>query len=374
MAAESPSSKTFTTCLSPSRSLRRVAEAVLPQLAVLKWDDGDVTNSSRPTIYDVAARAGVSKSLVSLVLREPGTVSERRRRAVLEAIDELGYRPSSAAASLAGTRTRTIGMVVEDFANLWFVDLLQGLREVLKPEGLQVLMGDRQMTMSPGRDAIDAFVSMRVEGLVLALDPPDVLTGLHGIPAVVAGERGRHPRGVAKVANDDRSGARLATRHLIELGHTRIAHVTGEGGAAQVRREAYEATMTEAGLEPVVVGHGNPTNDEAATVATRELLAARRDVTAIFAANDAMGLGCMGALREVGLSVPDDVSIVGYDNSLIAQAAYLDMTTVDDRSLDVGRETARVLLDRIGGATTEASTLLLTPSLIVRSTTRPAAR
>ncbi|MET0952560.1 MAG: LacI family DNA-binding transcriptional regulator [Aeromicrobium sp.] len=329
------------------------------------------TPAARPTIYDVAARAGVSKSLVSLVLRGSDSVSEHRRRAVMDAIDDLGYRPSAAAASLAGTRTRTIGMVVEDFANLWFVDLLHGLREVLEPEGLQVLMGDRQMTMSPGRDAIDAFVSMRVEGLVLALDPPEALAGLHGIPAVVAGERGRQPDGIAKVANDDVAGARLATRHLIELGHTTIAHVTGEGGAARVRRESYEATMLAAGLEPIVVGHGNPTNEKPAAAATRDLFASRSGVTAVFAANDAMGLGCMGALREIGLSVPDDVSIVGYDNSPLAQTAYLDMTTVDGRGLEVGRETARVLFSAMSAPGSGPRTVLLDPALITRSTTRP---
>jgi DNA-binding LacI/PurR family transcriptional regulator len=329
-----------------------------------------VLKPSRPTIYDVATRAGVSKSLVSLVLRDPESVSERRRLAVLEAIEELGYRPSAAAASLAGTRTRTVGMVVEDFANLWFVDLLHGMREALEPHGMQVLMGDRRMSMAPGRDAIDAFVSMRVEALVLALDPPDDLGNLHGIPTLVAGERGVQPAGIPKVANDDVAGARLATRHLIDLGHTTIVHVTGVGGAARVRRESYEAMMEEAGLTPIVVGHGGDTGEADAATAARTLFAERDDVTAVFAANDAMGLGVMGALREKGLSVPEDVSVVGYDNSPMSQASYVQMTTVDDRSADVGREAAALILGMIEGSVTEPSTLLLDPSLVDRSTTR----
>jgi DNA-binding LacI/PurR family transcriptional regulator len=329
-----------------------------------------VLKPSRPTIYDVATRAGVSKSLVSLVLRDPESVSERRRLAVLEVIEELGYRPSAAAASLAGTRTRTVGMVVEDFANLWFVDLLHGMREALEPHGMQVLMGDRRMSMAPGRDAIDAFVSMRVEALVLALDPPDDLGNLHGIPTLVAGERGVQPAGIPKVANDDVAGARLATRHLIDLGHTTIVHVTGVGGAARVRRESYEAMMEEAGLTPIVVGHGGDTGEADAAAAARTLFAERDDVTAVFAANDAMGLGVMGALREKGLSVPEDVSVVGYDNSPMSQASYVQMTTVDDRSADVGREAAALILGMIDGSVTEPSTLLLEPSLVDRSTTR----
>lgn len=324
----------------------------------------------QPTIYEVAARAGVSKSLVSLVLRGSQGVSEGRRRAVLDAIEELGYRPNTAASNLAGTRTRTVGMVIDDFANLWFVDLLRGMREVLEPEGYQVLVGDQQMTVVPGHDAIDAFVSMRVEGLVLALDPPKTMDDRHGVPSVVAGERLNVPAHVDKVADDDLQGGALATRHLLELGHSRIVHVSGTGGAAAARRLAYESEMSGEGLEPLVIGEGGGTTEEAAAASMAGLLATRRDFTAVFAANDTMALGCLGALKEVGLSVPADVSLIGYDNSPLAQSTYLDLTTVDSRSLDVGRETARVLLARMTGSETEPQTVLLEPALVVRATTK----
>lgn len=339
-------------------------------------DHGRVPSNpkSRPTIYDVAERAGVSKSLVSMVMRGSPGVSERRTRAVLAAVEELNYRPSAAAAQLAGRRTRTIGMVIDDFENLWFVELLRGMREVLEPVGFQVIVGDQQMTAVPGGDAVDAFVSMQVEGLVLALDPPATIDAGHGVPIVVAGERGPVPDGLARVANDDALGARLATQHLIDLGHRTIVHVTGVGGAAAARRVSYDATMADAGLEPLVVGEGELTTEGASARVLSALLERRRDVTAVFAANDVMALGCLGALRAVGLSVPDDVSLMGYDNSPLAQTSFLDLTSVDNRNLDVGRETGRVLLDLLAEGPSHRPPVLLEPALVPRSTTRRHAR
>lgn len=326
----------------------------------------------RPTIYDVAERAGVSKSLVSMVIRGAEGVSEKRRDAVLSAIADLGYRPSTAAATLAGTRSRTVGLVIEDFSNLWFVDLLHGMREVLEPAGLHVIVGDRQMTTVTSRDAVHAFASMRVETLVLALDPSSPLELPQGVRCLTAGERLNIPPVAGKVANDDVEGGRLATRHLLGLGHTTIAHVTGAGGAAAARRRGYEEAMAEAGRAPVVVGGERPTNEHGADASVRELLATDARPTAIFAANDAMALGTMGALRAAGLSVPHDVSVVGYDASPLAGTSYLDLTTVDGRNLDVGREIARLVIEP--PTDDEPVETLLEPSLVVRSTTAPPVR
>ncbi len=327
--------------------------------------------SRRPTIYDVAERAGVSKSLVSLVLTGSTSVSEQRREAVLRAIDELGYLPSTAAASLAGTRTRTVGLAIEHFANLWFVELLRGAREVLEPEGYQVIVGDHEMTVFGGRDSLDAFASMRVDGVVLAFDPATTPTIRHGIPCVVAGQRVNSPDDVEVVTNDDHAGGRLATEHLIELGHRRIVHVTGRGGAALARRDGYETSMREAGLQPVVIGDRDETNEHPARTALQEHLRADHDLTAVFAANDTMALGCMGALRAAGLSIPDDVSVIGYDDSPLAEASYLDLTTIDSRSLDVGREAAHALLARMSGAAQDPHPRILEPRLVLRSSTAP---
>lgn len=324
---------------------------------------------SRPTIYDVAERAGVSKSLVSLVLTGSTSVSDQRRAAVLQAIDELGYLPSSAASSLAGTRTRTIGLAIEHFANLWFVELLRGAREVLEPEGYQVIVGDHELAVFGGRDSLDAFASMRVDGLLLAFDPDTTPEIRHGMPYVVAGQRVLVDADATLVTNDDEHGGVLATRHLIDLGHRSILHVTGRGGAAAARRRGFETAMADAGLEAVVIGDGDETNEGPARAAMERHLDAGGEATAVFAANDSMALGCLGALRAAGRAVPDDVSVMGYDDSPLAQSSYLDLTTVDSRSLDVGREAARALLERIADPDRAPSSLRLEPFLVERSST-----
>jgi DNA-binding LacI/PurR family transcriptional regulator len=323
---------------------------------------------SRPTIYDVAQRAGVSKSLVSLVLQNAPQVSQKRREAVQRAIAELGYRPSNAASSLAGNRTRSIGVAIDDFENLWFVDLLRGMRSVLDESGLNVSVADRHLNAHLERDPVDAFLSMQVEGIVLAMETGGSLPDFGGVPVVVAGAREVVPDDADLVANDDAEGARMATQHLLDLGHRTIGHLTGAGGIAVLRRESYEATMAKAGLASMVTGSGGTTEDDG-YIATRALLDARPETTGIFAANDVMLLGALAALRERGLSVPDDVSLVGYDNSPLAASHYLAMTTVDDRSVDVGIHAAQAILARREEPHRAPSHVLLTPKLVHRSST-----
>jgi len=322
----------------------------------------------RPTIYDVAQRAGVSKSLVSLVLQNAPQVSERRRQAVLAAIAELGYRPSNAATSLAGNRTRSIGVAIDDFENLWFVDLLRGMRQVLDGSGYNVSVADRHLNAHVRRDPVEAYLSMQVEGIVLAMEIDGTVPDFGSVPVVVAGAHGDVPLGADFVANDDADGARLATRHLLDLGHRDIGHLTGSGRIAGLRRAAHESTMTAAGLTPVVTGSGATTEQDGYD-ATRTLLDRRPEVTAIFAANDVMLLGALAALRERNLVVPDDVSVVGYDNSPLAASHYLALTTVDDRSVDVGVHAARAILARHDEPERAPSRVLLTPTLVQRAST-----
>lgn len=323
---------------------------------------------ARPTIYDVAQRAGVSKSLVSLVLQDAPHVSAKRRQAVLTAISDLGYRPSSAASSLAGNRTRSIGVAIDDFENLWFVDLLRGMRRVLDESGHNVSVADRHLNAHLERDPVEAFLSMQVEGIVLAMETGGPVPDFGKVPVVVAGARDVVPPGADFVANDDAEGARLATEHLIGLGHRRIGHLTGGGGIAALRRASYEATMTAAGLTAVVTGSGSTTEADG-YVATLALLEVLPDVTGIFAANDVMLLGALAALRERQLAVPEDVSVVGYDNSPLAASHYLQLTTVDDRSVDVGTYAAEAILARQDEPDRDPSHVLLSPTLVERAST-----
>ncbi|MFI7481983.1 LacI family DNA-binding transcriptional regulator [Kocuria sp. M1R5S2] len=322
----------------------------------------------RPTIYDVAAAAGVSKSLVSLVLRGSPSVSEARRAAVLDAMARLDYRPSQAAAALAGARTRTIGVVLDDFRNLWFVGLLRGLQEGLSAHGFRIAVADGTLNAHVEASPLDGFLSMRVDGLVIATEPTPAMRVPAGLPVVVAGSRRGEVPGADVVANDDRLGGRLATDHLLELGHRRIGHLTGDGGAAQLRAEGFRESLLAAGLRaPVVRGEGSTTEEDGYRAALR-LLGEAPGTTALFAANDTMAMGALAAARERGLRVPEDLSVIGYDDSPIAATHLLRLTTVDGRNAEVGAAAAERLVARTATEPSEpVRTALLTPRLVPRS-------
>jgi DNA-binding LacI/PurR family transcriptional regulator len=163
----------------------------------------------------------------------------------------------------------------------------------------------------------------------------------------------------------------LAADHLIGLGHRRIVHVTGSGGPAAVRRAATVARMVESGIEPLVFGDG-PTSEQTGYQGTRRALQDHPDLTAVFAANDVMAMGAIAAVREAGLRVPEDVSVVGNDETPLAASPLLRLTTVDPHNDEVGRLAANRLVDLIGAAERpEATRTLVPPSLVVRSTTAP---
>lgn len=319
------------------------------------------------TIYDVAARAGVSKSLVSLVLQRSPRVSQQRREAVLKAIQELDYRPSTAAVSLAGTRSRTVGVVLDDFRNQWFVDLLTGLREALQDQGHRLVVADRFLNTGLDVSPVEGFLSMRVEGLVIAGEPDTDLAVPASTPLVIAGGRVSIPR-ADTVANDDRAGGRMAAEHLLGLGHTRLGFVGAASAASVERHTGFAAGVGEAADLAGVVLSGEPT-EEAGSRALGQLLDAHPDVTAVFAANDVMALGALSELAERGLRVPEDVSVMGYDDTPLAATRYVGLTSIDDRSVEIGRGAGERLLARIAEPTLAATEVLVEPRLVARRTT-----
>ena len=323
----------------------------------------------RPTIYDVARQAGVSPSLVSLVLQNPVRVSEKRREAVQAAISDLGYRPSRAATTLASSRTKSIGLVIDDYRNLWFVDLLRGMESALTEHGYQVMLADSRPGENRIREAVDGLLAMHVDGLVIAAEPSASMLGGVGVPTVVAGWRDGVPAGADLITNDDDGGGAMAADHLLGLGHRRIGHLTGSGGAAAHRREGFRARLQESGAEQRIVGDSGGTSEEDGYASACWLLDNHPDTTAIFAANDTMALGAFGAIKARGLAVPADISVIGYDNSTLAKSRYLDLTSVDNRSDLVGVDVANALLARIQEPATGPQRRLIEPTLVVRGTT-----
>lgn len=329
--------------------------------------------TSRPTIYDVAKRAGVSPSLVSLVLRSPDRVSDKRREAVRVAMSDLGYRPSRAATTLASSRTKSIGLLIDDYRNLWFVDLLRSMQAALSSHGYHVSVADSQPGENRIHEAIDGLLAMHVDGLVIAAEPGGSMPSRSWVPMVVAGWRNGVPEGTDLIAGDDERGGRAAVEHLLKLGHTRIGHLSGAGGAAEHRRNGYQAGILEAGLEVRIEGEARGTSEEDGYTAACRILEQYPDTTAIFAANDTMAVGAFAALKARGFRVPGDISVMGYDNSPLAKSRYLDITSVDNRSDLVGSDVANRLLARIEDPAIKAEHTLIEPVLVVRSTTAPAA-
>ncbi|MEU6372825.1 LacI family DNA-binding transcriptional regulator [Streptomyces sp. NPDC046909] len=325
-----------------------------------------------PTIRDVADRAGVSKSLVSLVLRGSDQVREEKREAVLKAVRELGYRPNAAARSLSEQRTRTVGVLLNDLRNPWFVDLLDGLNSLLHDNGLHMLMADTRLNRRTGQDLTGPFLDLRADGLVVVgtlPDPAALGAVAERIPVVVAGAREPVLPGVDMVANDDEQGARLVTEHLIGLGHRRIAHIAGYGAVGELRRRSFEAAMRAHGLEGVV--EPSDMTEEGGYRTTVRLLSRPDRPTAVFAVNDIASVGVLSAAEELGLRVPRDLSVVGYDNTRIASLRHVWLTTVDSANHEVGRRAARCLLDRFEGGGGAGRVHLVAPTLESRGTTAP---
>jgi DNA-binding LacI/PurR family transcriptional regulator len=330
-----------------------------------------------PTIRDVAARAGVSKSLVSLVLRGSGQVRPEKREAVLRAARELGYRPNAAARSLSERRSGTVGVLLNDLRNPWFVDLLDGLNSLLHASGLRMLLADARLNRRTGQDPADPFLELGVDGLVVVgtLPGPAALEAVaERMPVVLAGAREAVPPGVDVGAGDDEHGARLVTEHLIGLGHRRIAHIAGYGAVGELRRRSFEAAMHRHGLAAGAVVENTDMTEEGGYRATVRLLNRPERPTAVFAVNDITGVGALSAAEELGLRIPRDLSVVGYDNTGISRLRHLWLTTVDNASHEVGRRAARCLLDRLetpGGA---GELLLAAPTLEIRGTSGPPGR
>ncbi len=331
----------------------------------------------RPTLETVAARAGVSKSLVSLVLRNSPKVSATSREAVMQAVAELGYRPNAAARQLAERRSHAVGVMLNDLRQPWFADMLDGLTPALHVGGKHILLGDSRIDRMLDETLTWSFIDLGVDGLVLAGSipmSPAIIDAARQIPTVAVGGRGLDvglPRADV-LANDNHLGGTLATRHLIELGHTRIAHIHGlPSVAGRLRMEGYEDTMRAAGLGGQVRIEAGDMSEEGGYRATVRLMSGRDRPTAIFAANDLTCVGALSAAAALGIRVPQELSLVGFDNSVFARLRALWLTSVDATAFEMGQQAARKLLARIDHPDAPGETILLPPRLEVRGSSGP---
>lgn len=334
-----------------------------------------VSSGKRPTIHDVAARAGVSKSLVSLAMRGSHRVAPESRDAILAAAAELGYRTNAAARSLAAKQSGTIGVLILDLHNPVFIEILDGVRAVVQKHGFNMMLVSGNADPAKEIAELTKLLEFRVEGLILIAHRLEEATIHHlarECPTVIVTRRDVTGPDLTTVSSDDVAGGRLATEHLIGLGHERIAHVSG--GSARIaadRQVGYLAAMADAGLAPVIVdGDFTAAGGERAA---RELMSRAPETTAIFAANDITAIAISGALFEAGLLIPEDMSIIGYDGVQIGALPTLSLTTIAQPLATMGRIAATQAFARISDPSVVGESFDAPVELVIRGSTAPPA-
>ena len=328
-------------------------------------------------MQQVAERAGVSTALVSLVMRGAPNVSDKRRALVHQAAEELGYRPNVLARNLASRRTRTLGVVVNDLHNSFFTEMVDGIQTTAAANNYRVLIGNGQHSRRGEADAIETFLQLRVDGLILAgpvVTEGEMETAARSA-AVVAIGRSARSRKIDTVNCDDLLGARLAVEHLASLGHRRISHIDGGSGAgARGRLRGYKATMTELGLGKYIAVAKGDFSESGGYNGAGELLSLHERPTAMFVANDLSAAGALDRVEDAGLDVPSDMSIVGYDNTGLAAMHHLSLTTINQPRGEFGRIAAELVLDRLDNDRSAAIHHVIAPTLVVRRTSGPVAK
>ncbi|PSL05245.1 LacI family transcriptional regulator [Haloactinopolyspora alba] len=332
-----------------------------------------------PVMADVAELAGVSHQTVSRVLNDHPNVRPATRERVLDAIGQLGYRRNLSARALVTRRTNTLGVVAFDTTLYGPASTLFSIEHAAREAGYFIsIVSLKTITRSSVGEALSYLVEQSVDGIIAIAPQRTAAEAVAELPsglpivAVEGGEAGTTP----VVAVDQSAGAAQATRHLLELGHTTVQHVAGpaEWLEAEGRLRGWRDTIEDAGapVPEIIRGDWSPRSGYAAG---RAVLARRHRPDAIFVANDQMTLGLMRALAEAGLRVPDDVSLVGFDDVPEAEFFSPPLTTVRQDFAEVGRASIRMLLDLVEHGSQRApdeARHVVEPELIRRASTAPA--
>ena len=325
-----------------------------------------------PTIIDVAGKAGLSKSVVSRVMRGEQAVSAASRAAVMAAAEELGYRANAVARSLVQRRTYNVGVMVSDLHNIFFAEVLDGLDAAARERGYRTLITTGNRDPLAEQRALEQLLELRADGVVLAgarLAAEVVGAAARTVPIALVGSDLRL-RDVDVVVDDDFRGAELAVEHLAALGHRDIALIDGgQGAGAAERRAGYRAAMADAGLSGHIRIEAGDFTEEGGYEGARRLLNGPKRPTAIFASNDQSAVGALNAINEAGLRVPQDVSLMGYDNTALAALRHISLTTIHQPRNQIGVMAMKAVVHRIERPGAPARRHVLAPKLIVRDTT-----
>jgi LacI family transcriptional regulator len=324
---------------------------------------------------EVAEHAGVSIATVSNVLNRPLKVRPATIDRVQRAMDELGFVRNDAARRLKRGRSNSIGLVIEDFANPFFIDIARAIEASADEVGLSVLLGDSNRSPERELSYLDVFEQQRVEGLIIApvgsVDGRVDRVASRGTPTVLL-DRQPGSHAFSSVALDDRAGGRLALGHLASLGRRRVDLVGGPMSIPQVgdRFAGARAAAKRYGVEVRQLLTTELSFDEGERIG-RELVAGREIPDGIFAANDLVALGLVKALHmEGGIDVPGRVAVVGYDDIALARHSLLPLASIQQPSAEIGQTALALLLDEMHDPQVERRQILLPPRLVVRDSAR----
>jgi DNA-binding LacI/PurR family transcriptional regulator len=327
--------------------------------------------SARVTMADVAEAAGVSRALVSLAYRNAFGVNGDTRQRILDVGDQLGYVHNRIAASLASAGATTIGVYLQDLRNDFFADVHDGIREAVETDGRDLVLAVGALGGERDASSLRALQGSRVGVIIgagLLMPDPQVQAFSSRTPVVSIA---REVPGVDSVCSDNLAGGRLATSHLLELGHRRVAMLANPPSDGYLgRRAGYEEQMTDAGLVPRAIEVSYSREDAAATAAA--LLDGDDPPTAFFAHNDRTALGVLEVLLGRGITPGREVSVIGYDNSSISSAPGTSLTSVDLHGPELGAAAGRAALRRLADPAAAPALEVSSPELVPRATTGPA--
>jgi LacI family transcriptional regulator len=328
------------------------------------------------TIREVAESAGVSYATVSHVINNTRLVSPETRQRVLAAMDALNYRPNALARSLRQGKTNTLGLVLPDSANPFFAEISRSIEDEAFKKGYSVFLCNTELDTERELFYVDVLSKKQVDGIIFvaAGDQADSLEYLRqrNMPVVMI-DRDLPNVEVDAVLTDHRLGGYLATRHLLELGHTRIACIAGPSSItpSAERITGYRNALEEAGLpcDENLILRGDY-HAQSGMETTHAILKMAPRPTAIFALNDLMALGALRAAAEEGCSVPGDLAVVGYDDLELAHFTNPPLTTIAQPKKEIGAQAIHLLVDRMSHKNRPPSRVVLPPELIVRRSTQ----
>jgi LacI family transcriptional regulator len=328
------------------------------------------------TIQDVANRAGVSKATVSRVLNDYQYINKETRERVQKAIEELNYSPSNLARGMRLKRTQTIGLLVADISNPFYSETAKAVINLANSYGYAVILGATDDKMKNEADFISILKQHQVDGFIFASvllkDTPAKQLISSGVPTFLLNRRFSENRNVNYVVLDNQSGTYMAVEHLVKLGHRRIGFIRGHNlfSTSKERFQGYMNAVKDYNLDSddSLIQLGN-FNEKQAHQATLNLINLPSPPSAIVAANDLMAFSAMGAITNMGLRIPDDIALVGFDDVEMAHNSFIQLTTVTQNMHAMAEIATRTLIQIIEGGQVQVPVqVVLKPQLIVRRT------